>query len=421
MIPFTPDTAAQKDTFPVCHQQSEDARGSTITAAFDDTVSPETAATHCSTSPPESSSCDMTVYYSYNDDGTLRSSLTLDPLIHPYPEQTASENYIHRGDIVGAYLVQRDILYAAYASTEAYGQMHRGGQLTHEQQPVTYVDLHDAGLRHKNEEQYDSYDSHYPDQIYSAGYIGSASHTKQYRAYADPENIRHLHSLQSLLPCIDPARRFNAFNGPTVDIVEEDTGTVFAYGVYKKLLVLFLGRNVVTKLLYTVGTFKDKRSRHNRKVQQLWIPRGFASTSAIKVLVSWMGRACSFNHKDKVKQFEVPKNTFTACTLAQTLNLFGLHKDALRVDHVLTGNHFVRPIYAVELATLWNCLGEKNRYVYAAIKVVGERLRVYEEGERKRVALQEGILQLLKQYPALKTRVRDLEFNETFRPTFSTD
>jgi hypothetical protein len=441
MDPSTPNHAAQANMFPLSPQRAVyHAQGihdslcaiatansptyinSAITPAPDDSTSSTIAAAHPSCNPTDIRSPKITVYYFYNEDGTLRSTFTLDPLIHSYPGQTALQGYMQRGDIVGAYLAQREILFPAYATIEAYSQIYRGDQQMHEQQPVAYNAPRE--LCHQNEEPYDSYDSYrddVPDQVYRAGYMGFALHTKPHRAYPDPDDIRHLHTLYSLLQCVDPGRRFNGFTGPTVDIVEEDMGTVYAYGVHKKMLVLFLGRKTVTKFLRTVESFTDDRTGQHRKIQKLYIPHGVTSTSAIKVLVSWMSRACRINFRDQVRQFQVPRNTFAACTLAQTLTMFGLHKDALRVDHTISAKHLVRPIFAVELATLWNCLGEKNRYVYAAIKAVGERLQIYGEGEHKKVAIHEEILELLEKYPALKTRVRDLSFNESYRPTFSTD
>jgi hypothetical protein len=366
----------------------------------------------------------MTVYYHYNEDGKLQSTSTFDPLTHLHPESPGLRYYVQQGDTVGAYLAQRNMLFSIYASSGAYGHTYHGDQGAYERTSDTYHGIQDTELRHHNEELYDSYESYPADRLIHAsmaGFVAFAPHTKPHRAYPNPEDIRHLHTLHSLLPCIDPGRRFNSLGGPGVDIVEQGTGTVFAYDVPKKMLILFLGRSRVTKFIQTVRLVQDYRFKDPQKIQKVSIPQGVASRAAIRILVSWMTRACRPEYNGLVRQFDVPQNTFAACTLAQTLTLFGLYKDALRVDYTIARDHFIRPIFAVELAALWNCLGENSRYVYAALKVVGQRLRAYEVAASTKFPKHAEILQLLEEHPALKARVRDLDKNETYRPAFSTE
>jgi hypothetical protein len=103
------------------------------------------------------------------------------------------------------------------------------------------------------------------------------------------------------------------------------------------------------------------------------------------------------------------------------MELFELHKDALRVDHYIAATHFARPIFARELETLWNCLGKGSRYVYAAINVVGRRLRAFDAGStgEDTLGIDAGMLAMLKEHPDLEARVRDPELNEQHRPYFS--
>jgi hypothetical protein len=242
------------------------------------------------------------------------------------------------------------------------------------------------------------------------------------RPYPNPEDIRHLHTLQSLLPYLQPERRLNALGGPLLDIVEQDTGVAFAYRVPKKMLVLFLGRRVVNKFIRTTHREDDENWKGAPVCQELNLPRGVASKAAIKALIAWMLRACQYQTMSSMKQIRVPKNTFVACSLARTMELFELHKDALRVDHYIAENHFVQSIFAAELETLWNCLGKESRYVYAAIKAVGQRLHAFEADNEGReiLGIDEAMFSMLKQYPELEARVRDPELNEENRPVFST-
>jgi hypothetical protein len=239
--------------------------------------------------------------------------------------------------------------------------------------------------------------------------------------YPDPEDVRHLHTLYSLLPWIDPGRRFRALEGPAVSIVENETNFVFAHDLPKKMLVLYFGRQKVSEYIRTLGPRRDEQFENCRGRQILVIPKGVSSVPAFRILAAWMSRASQQYCMGSMRQFLVPQNTYAACTLAQTLTLFGLHKDALRVDEYIAKEHFRRPIFAAELETLWNCLGGGNRYTYAMIKIVDDRLRVYEVGASKKFPMLEEILQLLEKYPQLKARVRDPDLDKKCRPIFSGD
>jgi hypothetical protein len=104
------------------------------------------------------------------------------------------------------------------------------------------------------------------------------------------------------------------------------------------------------------------------------------------------------------------------------MELFELHKDALQVDRYIAATHFARPIFASELETLWNCLGKGSRYVYAAINVVGRRLRAFDAGStgEDSPGIDADMLAMLKEHPDLEARVRDPKLNEQHRPYFST-
>jgi hypothetical protein len=273
-------------------------------------------------------------------------------------------------------------------------------------------------------ESSDSYypqEDRYPDHAGSFGWVGFASQSDRLYHHPNPEHIRHLHTLHSLLPHLQPERKLNALEGMAIDIVQEDTDAIFAHQVPKKMLLLFRGRKVIDRFINTVGRKDNPDWRRVPKVQELRIPRGYLSKSAFRILVAWISRACRYQTMGCMKQFNVPHNTFAACTLAQLLTLFGLHKDAMRVDHVISQDHFHRPIFAKELETLWNCLGENNRSTYAVIKTVGQRFCNYEKFSSWLEPMWEELLELLKEYPPLQARVRDMNLNKKHRPVFDTE
>jgi hypothetical protein len=388
----------------------------TITSASINSISPATTPSHSSFQPIPSQLTDisMMTFYHYDKSGNLQTTSADDPLAQQRLDYLEANRYSQRGDAVGAYLAQRDMTYPAYATSERRVPVD---EATDTHRPESHANWQKSDIRHQNVEDNESYsyrDNVHKYHVMNAGYMGSLSLSTQYHLYSDLESIRHLHTLQSLLPYIDPRRKYSSFQGAAMNVVEQVTGTVLADSVPKRLLVLFIGRKKVTQLIKTVWRQNKGHSNHRIKTQEVCIPQNISSVSALKILLSWMKRACQYHSMDEVREFRVPRNTFAACTLAQTLTLFGLHKDAYRVDSVIAREHFKRPIFAVELEALWNCLGEESRYTYAAIKTVGSRLRAHEAGASASVSMWEEILQLMDKYPTLKARVRDSELNENY-------
>jgi hypothetical protein len=367
----------------------------------------------------------MTVYYQYDEDGNLLSTSVDERLASQGSGKLDPDHYLERGDTVGAYLAQRDMQNASFQNPTVHGPAQHGYGIPWNGHQEAYSNQHQSGLRHHHpHEQSESYSfqgAGPPAHAVPNAHVHLTLQAKQYRPCPDPEHIRHLHTLHSLLSWIHPERRMQALGGAAVDIVEQDTGTILAYNIPKKLLVLFLGRDVVSKFIMTVGVVDDDYSGIRHRIQKILIPRGISSKSAMRVLLSWMSRASRTPNVGHITQFNVPRSLFVACTLAQTLTLFGLHKDALRVDHTIAAENFKRPIFESELDALWNCLGPNNRYTYTTIKIVGERLRAYETGASKRFPNHKEMLDLLERRPALKALVRDLKYKETHRPLFSTE
>ncbi|CAO2648311.1 Nn.00g075780.m01.CDS01 [Neocucurbitaria sp. VM-36] len=358
----------------------------------------------------------MTTFYQYGEKGLIASS-TLDPIVqytHINPELASLER---NGDVVGAYLARRSMCYPADVTQEANRSPVPVFQATTQQYG------HDVAMEAVDQGSWydEGYDSHMYSCSSDSGYSEWHSHSAPCRPYPNLEHIRHFHTLHSLLPSIQPERRLNALNEPTMNITEQYTGRIFAYLVPKKLLVLFLGRQMVNKFIRTIEREDNEHWRGGPVSQELHLPHGVASTAAVKILVGWMIRACQPHAMHDMEPVRVPVNTFVACSLAQTMNLLGLHRDATRVDVYISQNHFVKPIFADELKTLWNCFGGDNKYVYTAIKVVGKRLRAYEEGLLAGLVGVNEMLALLNELPDLSARVRDAELNEMYQPVFRTE
>lgn len=230
------------------------------------------------------------------------------------------------------------------------------------------------------------------------------------RWYPDPESIRHCHTLHSLLPHIQPERKLNALNGLELNIVEGHTGKILCHAVPKKMLVLFLGREVVSKFLHTTQR-EHNESWSGPPTQQIMIlPSHVASAVALRIIVSWMQRACQFATMYAMKQIRIPANLFAACSLAQTLNVLGLHRDADRIDCAITQQAMRRPLYAVEIETLWRCLGASSKYVYGCIKAVSSQPRT--------LMMDEEFKELAERCPELYARICEPALNAKYKPHF---
>ncbi|KAF2688886.1 hypothetical protein K458DRAFT_251443, partial [Lentithecium fluviatile CBS 122367] len=236
--------------------------------------------------------------------------------------------------------------------------------------------------------------------------------------YLDIEEVRKYKDMRALLNYIHPDRLRNALKGPMLDIVEDTTEHVLAWRVPKMMLILICGRPAITKFLRTLEREDGESSRGAPVQQELRIPRGTASHVGFRIMLSWMKGACYEASMGTTEPIRVPKNLFTAISLARTLDLFGLHRDACRVDNIIADHHFRRPIYPDEIAAVWKCLPRDNKYLFGIVNVLRERIKKFEDGKGK--PLHKGVLAYLEENSGLSARVRDPEVNEQFKPFFGT-
>ncbi|KAF9701781.1 hypothetical protein EKO04_000041 [Ascochyta lentis] len=325
----------------------------------------------------------MAIFYSYGPDGAISSSNT-DPLDLYTPVMYGG--VYKQNDPVGQYLAQ-----------EAFVRgLETPCSVDHTHHPNLY-----AGHETHSQRSGSSYDSYT---------YRSTPFLEAFLQFPDPERIRHLHTLHGLLPHIQPKRKLNALSGPQINIIEGYTDNVFCTAVSKKMLVLFLGREAVSKFLHTIKREDNECWEGFPTQQNLVLPHGVASQAAFKILMSWMIRACKVSTMSTMRQIRIPNNMFAACSLAQTLALLGLHKDAYRVDMVISQHFSKRPIYPVEVETLWNCLGEKSKYVYGCIKSFSEQL------PSKKSDIAEELEYLRVKCPLLHARICDPRLNEMHKP-----
>lgn len=191
----------------------------------------------------------MTTFYSYQKDGTITTS-DLDPAaqIFTYGPPDPGNLYEQNGDLIGAYLARRDMAYHSLpvpSTPQVQTPLYPPYAPTCKQPSNGHAGSESGGQDYWPGDRYES--SSYSASFVSRdsntlGFSGWASQSGLTRPYPDPEDIRHLHTLHSILPYIQPERKVNALGGPFMDIVEQDTGVKFACQVPKKLLVLFLGR-----------------------------------------------------------------------------------------------------------------------------------------------------------------------------------
>ncbi|KAF1926535.1 uncharacterized protein M421DRAFT_209364, partial [Didymella exigua CBS 183.55] len=112
-----------------------------------------------------------------------------------------------------------------------------------------------------------------------------------------------------------------------------------------------------------------------------------------------------------MKPLRIPNNLFVTCSLARTLELFKLHRDSHRLDIAITQQFSSgRPIFAIEIETMWTCLGKNDRYVYACVRALSRRV-----GDSK---VAEDVQSLAERPPELYARLRDPGLNELYTPQF---
>ncbi|KAI2485414.1 hypothetical protein Ptr902_04354 [Pyrenophora tritici-repentis] len=374
----------------------------------------------------------MATFYFYGKDGTVTASDSdpAAPVFHSGPLDPGRA-YEERGDFVGAFLTRRELAnHSCPAFVESPNQTppYTSYGLSYNQ-PVDHSLYHyvpseptdaDYYLFDRHEPSENSDGCRFANPVDTFDRAGWTSQWDAIRWYPDPEEIRRLYALQDLLPFLQPERKLSALEGPFLDIIEEGTGAELAWQVPKKLLVLFLGHKVVNRFICTF--YRDDVSSHGDPMaQEMILPRGSASEVGLRTLLRWMTRACQYDTMETTGFIQVPKKLFAACSLAGTMELFGLYKDARRFDKYIAKYYFVRPISAKDLECIWNGLGESSRYVYAVIKIVAERLRQHEqEGIKQVKGIDGNMFALLEQHPRLEARVRDLALNEKYRPVFGT-
>ncbi|OAG01707.1 uncharacterized protein CC84DRAFT_214738 [Paraphaeosphaeria sporulosa] len=244
----------------------------------------------------------------------------------------------------------------------------------------------------------------------------------EYFKYPFPELIRPYHTLHSLLPYLQPARLENSVFGPKLDIVEEDTDYKFAVAVPKKMLVLFCGRNIVNRFLRTLEREDNVNWQGLPVAQELRFPRHYTNHVGVKIMISWMHRACITPKKD-MRPIRVPKNTFAALSLSRALTAFGLHRDASRVDHTIATKHFKRWLGFDNIVSIWNCLPKDSKYVYRMVEDLRNQLDQYASGDTKALPDADKVLEFLEQHPELLHRIHDKEYNDRqeLRPFFGTE
>ncbi len=353
-------------------------------------ISPQTA---------QSTQCSAVIY----PGGPDRPSLS--PSIHTSqqyaPTMYAGQYERFGDDVVGQYLEQQAMMQSMYIPYSIQASYLSGGDRFHR--------VHSYHERRR-------YESHaHPVTPYPAAGIHvspfvAASGPPQ--LYPDPESIRHLHTLHRLLRHIQPERKLNSLSGLELDIVEGDTGNILYYAVPKQMLVTFLGRHAVSKFLHTVQREDNENWTGLPTQQNLRILYGVTSRAALKILISWMTRACQYATLYTMKNIRIPTNLFVACSLAQTTEILGLHRDAFRVDVSISQEFLKRPMHTIELETLWHCLGEQSKYVYGAIKALSERLK----GDDTRI--NEDLQGLAIKLPRLYARLCDPMLNDEYMPAF---
>lgn len=268
------------------------------------------------------------------------------------------------------------------------------------------------------------------------------------------DHLRQKHSMFSFIQRIPFGRRCNALKGPKVDIkdeqsakkydesddtvdlgrirlgqhngpawIDDDLQVQIASGqkkepalwhqVPKKLLVLFCGRDTVCRFLRTVG----RGEQGNPIKQELRVPSASAFHVGLKIMFTWMRRACLPPYMADLHEMAVPENTFAAIALARTLRTFRLYHDAQRVEKAIAANHFKRPLTIIIVKQIWTLLPKECKFTYRMIDNLRGQIYAVQAGDTYVAEFNhEEMDKLLAAYPDLWRRVYVQGENEKYKP-----
>jgi hypothetical protein len=249
--------------------------------------------------------------------------------------------------------------------------------------------------------------------------------------YPNPDDIRESVDLIGLARAIPISRRQNALSGAGLDVLEERIeervaertvngtapSTIMFYNVPKKALILFCGRKKVSRLLRTIEREDNKNWVSKPTQQQLRVPQGSCNHVGLKIFVSWIRKACDPEFAGNLHRIKCPEDTFSAVSLARTLRLFDLKKDAKRIEQQIWSRHFKRPLSPDTVEQIWKAFPKNCMYTYRMIKSLKLQIDLHlctdsdftmpEANEMRAV---------IAKYPALKVRVQVEGENEKFKP-----
>lgn len=248
------------------------------------------------------------------------------------------------------------------------------------------------------------------------------------------DKLRRTNDLFSFINQVPTYRRINCVDSPMVDIVEECTGKILLCRVPKKMLTLFLGRNVLVQYLRTLereGDSKDpyieSENGNDHLVQdegvpkrmpvkqQLRLPRYSTSHAALKIMFAWMRRACDPKAMDILHELKAPNNLFSAITLARTLRMFKFRFDAERIDSHI--NLFLKgPLHLDVVKATWKLTPKDNMYTYRLVEALKENLEAYQEGHTDELPELEELMKFFDAQPELRARVYRLGENDKWKP-----
>lgn len=227
--------------------------------------------------------------------------------------------------------------------------------------------------------------------------------------------IRESLSLYDMLRYIDPDRLNDSLLGPKMDIVSP-TGDVYSYRVPKNMLSLFLGRKTMARFVRTLEHQKNKKWAK----QELVILPQSGNPVGLRVLIGWMLKACYRENRGKMLPVRIPNNLFAAISLSRVMTLFGLCRDAYRVEMVVGHIHFARPLYSNEIRTVWKCCPEDSRYIERLVAELKNRLASSPEDRKAMLPDLPEVEEFLEETPLLHGRVRGSYHRNQFQNSYMT-
>ncbi|KAF2655756.1 hypothetical protein K491DRAFT_716044 [Lophiostoma macrostomum CBS 122681] len=353
------------------------------------------------------------------------------PIQYPgYPQSNSNDQMAWNQDIFQAQSNQQDNWNASYP--QAHLNHHEGWHQGISQAPFNH---HTAWNQNHPYPHFRCHPEMHPngelsDSRHQASNYSPAQNGNSFR-YPNPDDIRADTDLMGIACAIPLSRRQNALSGKGLNVLEErieervaertvngiPPSTILFHNLPKKALILFCGRKTVSRFLRTLEREDNENWIGLPTRQQLRVPPGSCNFVGLLIFLDWVRKACDREYAHTLRPIQCPVDMFSAISLARTLRLFGLKKDAERIDNSIRARLSHHPLHPHSVEEIWKAFPKDCKYTYRMVKCLKEQVEMHRDiGSPFVMPKAEEMFAVIDKYPHLKDRIEIVDENEKFKP-----